>query len=238
VAADIANHLALVEAERQRRAADPALLAKVTALKTFQQRRFALTYDDLLQSSRYGAAARFFLEELYGPVDFTRRDAQFARVAPAVVRVFPDEVAGMVTILAELHALSEVLDSAMAAELTGASFAPLDYVRAWQRVGRTSDRQRQITLTLTIARHLDRVTRLPLVRNALRAMRLPARAAGLGDLQRTLETGFDTFRAMHGADEFIATIETRERALAADLFAAGDGPGDAALARALAALAG
>ena len=52
-------------------------------------------------------------------------------------------------------------------------------------------------------------------------MRGPARAAGLADLQRSLETGFDTFKAMKGADEFIAFIAERERALAAALFAAG-----------------
>jgi hypothetical protein len=69
-------------------------------------------------------------------------------------------------------------------------------------------------------------------------MRPAARAAGLGELQRTLETGFDTFLAMKGADEFIATIDSRERALGADLFAAGDAgdAGKAAMARALAAL--
>ena len=42
----------------------------------------------------------------------------------------------------------------------------------------------------------------------------PARAAGLGALQSFLESGFDTFRAMHGAREFLAQIETRERSLA------------------------
>ena len=70
-------------------------------------------------------------------------------------------------------------------------------------------------------------------------MRAPARAAGLSELQRTLETGFDTFRAMKGAAEFIAFIAARERALAADLFFAAASPGAAgacALARALAAL--
>lgn len=236
MSAEIAQHLATVDAERQRRAADPGLLEKVTALKAFQQRRFAQTYSDLLQSARYGDATRFFLAELYGPTDFTRRDAQFGRVAPTVARVFPDEFAETVTILAGLHALSEILDTAMASELADTRIAPIDYVGAWRRVGRPSDRERQIALTLRIAAQLDRVTRLPLLRNALRVMRTPARFAGLGELQRMLESGFDTFRAMHGADGFIATIDARERALAADLFASGDD--EAALARAVGALPG
>ena len=49
-------------------------------------------------------------------------------------------------------------------------------------------------------------------------MRGPARSAGLASLQRFLERGFDAFRAMNGAAQFLATIGARERALAAALF--------------------
>ncbi len=234
-AAAIAAQLRVVDAERQRRIEVPDLLARVTALKAFQQRRFSHTYADLLASARYGPAARYFLAELYGPGDFTSRDAQFARVAPAIARLFPDQVAETVAILAELHALSETLDTDTALHLPDGPVAPLDYVRAWQGAGRAPDRERQIELTLRIAAQLDRITRMPMLRNALRLMRRPARAAGLSELQRSLETGFDVFRDMKGAQEFIDLIGARERALAAALFAAG---GDkSSLDRALACLA-
>jgi hypothetical protein len=235
-AAGIATHLRVVDAERQRRSDVPGLPARVTALKAFQQRRFSHTYADLLESARYGAAARYFLAELYGPGDFTARDAQFARVAPSIVRVFPDQVAETVAILAELHALSETLDTATALNLPSGPVAAIDYVRAWQRTGRASDREHQIVLTLRIAAQLDRITRMPMLRRALRLMRTPARAAGLSELQRSLETGFDVFRAMKGAQEFITVIEARERALADALFAAGPSANDASMARALAGL--
>jgi hypothetical protein len=235
-AAAIAAHLGVVDAERQRRREAPGLLARVTELKAFQQRRFSSTYADLLESARYGDAARYFLAELYGPGDFTTRDAQFARVAPAMARLFPHDVAETVAILAELHALSETLDTATALHVPDGPVAPLDYVQAWQRAGRAPDRERQIVLTLRIAEQLDRITRLPMLRNALRLMRGPARAAGLSELQRSLETGFDVFRAMKGAQEFIALIDSRERTLADALFSA-RGDSDASMARALASLA-
>jgi hypothetical protein len=236
--ADLVGHLKAADAERQRRAELPGLLARVNALKALQQRRFSRTYSDLLASARYGPAARYFLDELYGPNDFTKRDAQFARVAPAIARVFPNELAETVAILAELHALSETLDTAMGLALANERIAPLDYIGAWQRVDRAADRERQIALTLRIAAQLDRITRLPLLRNALRLMRGPARAAGLSELQRTLERGFDIFRAMKGAQEFIAIIGEREHDFAAALFAAGSGgaDGNRALERALAGL--
>jgi hypothetical protein len=216
----ILANLNVVAEERAVRAADPALDAKVSALKEFQQRRFSHTYADLLSTDRYGAAARFFLEELYGPDDFSRRDSQFARVVPALVRLFPREVVQTVATLAELHALSERLDTAMAAHLEDTQVDSCNYIRAWQTTARADERDSQIVLTLEVASRLDQFTRKPLLRNSLRLMRGPARAAGLAELQSFLESGFDTFRAMRGAQEFIHIVETRERALASSLFQA------------------
>ena len=225
-AAAILDHLKVVEAERQRRSADPELNARVVALKAFQQRRFSHTYADLLASARYGAAARFFLEELYGPSDFTRRDAQFARMVPAMARLFPNQTVATVSALTELHASSETLDTAMAAQLEREQITGTDYIEAWQRVGRAPEREHQIVLTLGVATALDELTRNPLLRNSLRLMRGPARAAGLAELQWFLETGFDTFRTMKGAQDFIALVGSRERALASALFAASAGGSD------------
>jgi len=215
----ILEALQQVDAERARRDADPALHERVLALKHYQQRRFATTYADLLGQARYAPAARFFLDELYGPRDYRARDAQFARVVPALVRLFPEDVVHTVRTLSALHALSESLDSAMGRLLPEAALDAPSYVRAWQACGRSADRDRQIELTLEVARSLDGYTRNPWLRNSLRMMRGPARVAGLSELQRFLEAGFDTFRGMRGADVFLEAIESRERALAARLFA-------------------
>jgi len=237
-AADILGNLKVVDDERQRRSADPALNARVVALKEYQQRRFSHTYVDLLASARYGAAARFFLDELYGPNDFTRRDSQFARVVPGMARFFPNEIVETVATVAELHALSETLDTAMGKQFDDARISRIDYLRAWQGTDHAPGRERQIVLTLSVAVELDRFTRMPFLRNGLRLMRGPARAAGLSELQRFVETGFDIFRAMKGAQEFIAIVGSRERDFAAALFAAGPGGTDAraSMDRALAGL--
>ena len=60
----ILRELDSVAAHRAARARDPALAARVHALKEYQQRRFARTHADLLADPRYAAAARFFLEDL------------------------------------------------------------------------------------------------------------------------------------------------------------------------------
>lgn len=214
----ILAELQTVERERARRAADPALGATVLALKAYQQQRFALSYADLLASPRYAAAARFFLEELYGPKDFSQRDAQFARVVPGLVRLFPEDIVNTVEVLARLHAVSETLDSTMATHLLGAVIDANSYVRAWQRTGQPAQRDLQIDYTLRVGRDLDRLTRKPLLRASLHLMRAPARAAGVPALQHFLEVGFDTFKAMGGATEFLGTVEARERGLVRALF--------------------
>lgn len=226
----ILAQLESVALERERRAADPTLGAAVVALKAYQQLRFARTYADLLASPRYAAAARFFLDELYGPKDFSQRDAQFARVVPGLVRLFPHEIVMTVEVLARLHAVSETLDTAMGTHLLDQAVDAKSYIRAWQLTGRREQRDLQIDCTLRVGRDLDRLTRKPLLRTSLHLMRGPARAAGLPALQQFLECGFDTFKAMGGAADFLGMVEVRERALARVLFETPEGEvSDAAL---------
>lgn len=218
----ILGNLQIVASERARRGGDAGLSARVEAVKKFQHERFAATYQDLLAHPRYGRATRFFLDDLYGPQDFTERDAQFARIVPGLVRLFPKEIVHTVSALAELHALSEQLDSEMGAVVDGTGLQADGYGRAWRLVARAQDREKQIALMLEVGRALDGFTRKPLLRHSLRVMRGPAAAAGLAALQRFLEVGFDTFREMQGAKGFLDTIAQRERALAAALFKGGE----------------
>lgn len=215
----ILEMLECVAADRRTRRDDDALAARVLAVKRFQHARFARTYSDLLGQPRYAQAARYFLDDLYGPHDFTARDDQFVRIVPALVRLFPHEIVLTVLALARLHALTEAMDSAMGLALPDGALGAAAYTRAWQWVGRGADREAQIALMLDVGMALDRLTRNRMLRHTLRLMRGPARAIGLESLQSFLERGFDTFREMRGAGEFLGTIASRERALAAALFA-------------------
>jgi D-alanyl-D-alanine dipeptidase len=219
-AAGILANLSAVARERELRAGDPALDAGVRAIKSYQHRRFEKTYADLLADTRYVSAARFFLDELYGPQDFVGRDQQFARVVPALVRLFSSEIVETVADLATLHALSEQLDTCMGYALGMRDVDARRYVDAWQTTGRRSERGKQIDLILRVGHALDRHTRKPGLRRALHLMRAPAALARLSDLQRFLERGFDTFGAMSRPDEFLQTVASRERQLLERLFAA------------------
>lgn len=234
----IRDNIANVTALRLHRTGDPALGAAVGAVKTLQARRFSGTYADLMGSPSFGPAARFFLTELYSDRDYTERDLQFSRIAGTLQTLFPQAVVATAVALAELHARTESLDQEMARAWVADSLAaaptatlasPPDlahdaarYTAAWRAVGQRHARHDQLARVLAMGRDLARLTRTPGLRMMLRMMRAPAHAAGMGALQDFLEAGFDTFghlaRQRGGVEQFLATIEARERALMDQLF--------------------
>jgi hypothetical protein len=202
--------LAEVAAWRAECAQDADRMARVRAIKRFQSARFAHVYADVLGSKRWGSAAKFFLTELYSERDYTQRDAQFAKIAGTIERLFPQKVVATATMLAQVHALSEGLDQAMADKTQRLPIGAADYVEAWQTVGQRDARMRQLQTVLQLGAQLRTLTRTPGLRSMLRVMRAPAAAAGLGALQSFIEAGFDTFAGMTDPDGFLRTIEERE----------------------------
>lgn len=209
---------------RQQHAVDPALARASRQIKRFQARRFEASYADLLRSARYKTTAEFFLQELYGEQDYAERDQQFARIASTIVRLFPLAVVNTATALAQVHALTEALDDLMArAWLVDQSAVPQStecerYIRCWRSLGDRLARQQQLDMVSQLGQELDRLTRARGLRTLLKVMRRPAAAAGLDSLQRFLETGFDAFAGMAGADDFLQTVQQRETEWIRSLF--------------------
>ena len=212
---------------------NPELAATTKAVKRFQAERFMGTYPDLLASEEYGGATRFFLTELYSDKDYAERDAQFSRIAGALQTFFPKQVVATAVSLAELHVLTEDLDHQMAVQWMQQSHLlrqegladpgeVVQYMRAWQAVGCSPERDRQLETVLAVGAELDRLTRTRGLRVMLKMMRRPAVSAGLDSLQRFLELGFDTFAAMSGngarAMEFLGIIRQREARWLKQLF--------------------
>jgi hypothetical protein len=199
--------------------ADAATVTPWQAVKRYQSQRLRSTYADLLQVPRYRAAAEFFLDDLYGERDFEQRDREALRIVPSLSRMLPESAVETLALAVELDELSEILD----ARVAGFVELPLDetsYTRAYCRAGTRAERQRQIAMVDRIGRSLDRLARLPLLAGMLRLMRVPAEAAGMQHLHQFLTHGFDSFRAMGGAGEFLDIVKRRELALMEEMFSA------------------
>ena len=222
----IRDAVARVTALRQSASDNPELARALGEVKRLQARRFAGTYVDLLHSEQDQPAALFFLEELYSEKDYTLRDAQFARIASGLERLFPQQVVQTAVAMARLHHLTEELDLTLAQcwLSQGERNEAARYVAAWRAVGRRADRDRQLATVLEVGQELDRLTRTPGLRMMLKMMRGAARMLGLSALQQFLESGFDTFAAMgrkgDGSRYFLDTVRQREGGLIERLFQA------------------
>jgi hypothetical protein len=204
----------------------PELAARSRALAAFQSRRLAATHDDLRRSARYRAAIDFFLADLYGPHDLSGRDEQIIRALDKLKRFLPTAALEALVRAFELHVLTIELDALTAARLAGPDEPDAAaYAAAYRAAGRAADRERQIQLVGDIGALLDSVAHRPEVGLAIRLARGPAHAAGYGQLQDFLERGYDAFRKMDGASEFLSTIAQRERGLMRRLFGGADSMG-------------
>jgi len=224
IRADLARVKSLREAAR--RAGNDRL-----RLRGWQADRLAKTYPDLLASPRYRRAARFFLDDLYGPKDFAERDDEVARILPSMTRVLPVAAVRTFGLAVELDCLSEALDAQLIAALRSGAARDAElkidakrYADAYRRCANRPARERQIRLVREIGEALDALARKPLVAKAVEMMRGPAHLAGLGELHEFLESGFVAFRDMQGAGEFLDTVERRERRIMEQLFAGASEP--------------
>lgn len=193
-------------------------------LRRWQAARLRAGFARFLEDPSRRPAAEFFLTDVYGDHDFSRRDADIARVLPAMQKLLPGALLDTVADAIELGALTQALDLRMAGCLH--DLAPrrraLDmalYARAYRRCGLPRLRARQIALIADVGHGLARALRMPGVATLLRFSRVPARAAGLSELQGFLERGFEAFAALGDAPRFLEEIRREETALSRQLFA-------------------
>jgi len=201
-----------------------AACGQLRELRAWQAARLASTYGDLLHDPECVDAVKFFLTDLYGPEEHTRRDQDLARAWSVLSRTLPRATLGLLERAIQLQTLTAELDAAMAQQLAAGSVTQESYAAAYRAVGRPEARRRQIDLVLTIATDLERVVRHAWVGLALRAARIPARAAGYGALQDFLERGFAAFRRMKDAGRMLSAIRERETRLCAALLAGDPAP--------------
>jgi hypothetical protein len=192
-------------------------------LRRWQAARLETSFEHFLNDPQRRAAAMFFLTDVYGDHDFSKRDANVAKVMPMMQRLLPGAVLDTVAHGIELGVLTHALDMRMAEALH--RLAPnrrkLDaglYGRAYREVGLPRLRGHQIDLIAEVGVGLARAVKTPGVATLLKLSRGPAKATGLGELQGFLERGFAAFAALGDGKAFVRDIERAERAVSQRLF--------------------
>ena len=216
----LAFHQALHDPAREPRNRLPWL----KPLQAWQAQRLQHSFAHFLQDPSSRPAADFFLSDMYGDRDFSRRDADIAKVMPMMQRLLPSALVATVTDGIELGALTHALDLRMAQALK--EIAPrrrkLDadlYARAYRKVGLPRLRAHQIVLIDQVGQGLATALRTPGVGMLLKLSRMPAKVAGLGELQVFLERGFDALAGLDDPQAFLGEIRQQELDVMARLFA-------------------
>jgi hypothetical protein len=202
-------------------AADAPLAQWTRALKHWQAQRLARTHADLLGQASTAAAARFFLDDLYGAKDFSQRDDELMRLLPTMTRLLPARALATVADAVELDALSERLDETVAGMLqadTWQAISEAAYARAYRRTATRAQREHQLDLVMQIGRSLERLVDHPMIGRLLGVMGGPARLAGLAQMHDFLLRGFGAFKGMPTSAGFLTRIDRRERAIMAHIF--------------------
>lgn len=224
VAAALSRRLAWHQRVHDRKVDPRNDLRWLPVVRRWQAARLASSFDGFMTDPKRRGAAEFFLTDLYGDQDFSRRDADIARVVPKMQRLLPQTLLETLADAIELGALSHAFDLRIAEILQ--RLAPrrttLDdalYGRAYREVGLPRLRAHQIDLIVVAGYGLGHALRTRGVSTLLTVLRGPARAAGLGELQSFLERGFGAYAKLDDIAGFIADIERSEREVSRRLFA-------------------
>ncbi|WP_334048682.1 FFLEELY motif protein [Alteromonas gracilis] len=216
MAQEIIKHIHRVNALRDL-ANQLGVMPIIHQLQHWQCERLLVTHDDLAQQKRYQKAMAFFVDELYGPKDFSQRDADLVRVIPKLAKVLPDKAMNAMDDALSLNALSFDLDMAMAQYLQ-AHFPnePINrdnYALAYRHVGRIDERTHQIDIISHLGDQLAGVVKIRGIGMLISLSRRPAKLAGLLALHEFLERGFDAFKALGDVQSFIQPVLVREKAI-------------------------
>ncbi|WP_026374687.1 FFLEELY motif protein [Aestuariibacter salexigens] len=189
------------------------LLSVIQDVQNWQCERLIASHQGMWNDPRFRPAMEFFVDELYGPKDFSQRDQDIARVVPKLAKVLPEKAILSLEAALNLNRLSFELDFAMAQQLQGQTINRESYAAAYVNVGREDDRVVQINVIELLGDQLADVVRFRGISTLIKLARKPAKLAGLLSLHEFLEAGYHAFKKLGDVHEFIDPIVEKERAI-------------------------
>jgi len=196
------------------------LTETIRELQTWQTNRLLATHDDLWNSKRFKPAMQFFVDELYGPKDFSERDIELTRAVPKMAKIIPNKGLKSLKTALRLNCLSLELDIALVQKLGDNVIDRSSYFECYRQSGSKSQREEQIKLLENLSLDLPKVVKIPGISIILRLSRKPARVAGVEVLHAFLEKGFNSFKKIGNVQDFIDPVINREKDMMQALFSA------------------
>ena len=211
--------------EAQRVTVDGASLdPQLVMLRQWQSERLANTYADLLAVEQYRSACKFFLSDIYAPVDFSQRNHDAEHLYSVLARFLPEAMLALLADAIRINQLTSQLDHQLLNVLvddlgvTDTITAEI-YAQAYRLCNNYEERREQIELLTKILWEAARGARNPIFAISMRLVRGTAHQAGWSEIYDFLERGYLACKPMRNVDTFVKTIEQREMALLDRIFA-------------------
>ncbi|MBN24107.1 MAG: hypothetical protein CL578_03540 [Alteromonadaceae bacterium] len=228
--AQVSRHLHRVHA-LQEMATKAKLLPLVQGVQRWQTLRMQATHEGHINDPRTAPALAFFVEQIYGPQDFSQRDADIQRVVPKMHKYMPSQALRSLESALRLHALSYELDYALALALksmaqvadtlcakTSIVINSQTYAAAYCKDNNANLRQEQISLLIELGENLSQAVAIKGVAMMLSLSKHPARMKGLQALHLFLHDGYKAFKKIPNSQRFMDDIVSKEARLVAILF--------------------
>lgn len=185
------------------------------ALQVFQSHRLRRDYADLAALPEYGPVGEFFFDEMYGPRDFSERDAGARRIQH-VVHMLPGvhlrDVEQVLELLDLTNRLDEHLAQLMLRRDTGMAFDEATYEACYRAADNYAERLHQLRLIDSSTYIVFNLSRSQLLGIGLHRSRLLARLAGIEAAHSFLMKGYDALRDVGDITLFATTVHERELA--------------------------
>ncbi len=198
-------------------------LAQLNIVKEWQCDRLLASHHDLWEVKRFQPAITFFINELYGPKDFSQRDADIAKVIPKMEKWLPESAMHSLEVAIHLNSLSQDLDLLLLNNLDINPAEPnalnrTHYANAYRKCNNPEQRLLQIEHIEKLGMDLAKVVKIPGISMILKMARTPAKTIGVEALQQFLEDGFQAFKTLKKVEDFIIPVVTEERRIMQAIF--------------------
>lgn len=184
----------------------------------WQVNYFLRAFEDLRVKRGYREAIDFTVTDFVG-TRVSSRDAEVTRAAPVFTKLLPLNALQALCAAARLNARSLEINLDVCKLL--ASDQPISeqsYALAYRRASTYEECIELTQLTVDLGQKIKTLVKIPLLSATLKAMHIPAHAAGFGALQTFLETGYATFRSIPDIDHFLQEVQDRLAAIFEQLF--------------------
>jgi len=170
-------------------------------------------FGDMYARNGYAEAIDFTMSDLAG-IGISNRDHDLERAAPAITTILPLGALATIASAAEMNARILEVNIRICRQLQIGEDLPdpiseTQYCLACREASSFDECVEIVHLVSGLGRTLKTLVKVPMIGMTLRAMRMPAYAAGFGALQEFLETGHLTFRKIPDIDHFLVEIEQR-----------------------------